>query len=280
MRTPLFISAIAHLLVLVASIVALPFSRELPPLQTRVLPAELLTVKEYTNLLKKVPTPIEEPKPVEEEKPKIAERVPEPEPEPEPEVEAAPTPPDEAKPQPEPEKKAEIKKEEPKPEKKPTPAKKPESKKPKREFDPNALAKLLNKLPDDAAPRQETRSAEVEDNSSPTTDDPTAELSMSEIDAFRQKMEKCWIAPIGAPDPGELVVKIKVYLNQDGTLAKPPELQGGLQTLTGSTYYRASAEAAMRAIRRCAPYDMLPQDRYSRWKELMLNFDPRDMLGG
>lgn len=281
MRNPFLISALLHVIVLVATMVAIPFARDLPPVQTRVLPAELLTVKEYTNLMKKAPKPSEEPKPIEEEKPKVAEKVPEPipEPEPEPEVEAAPTPPEEQKPQPEPEKKAEVKKEEPKPEKKPAPAKKPENKKPKREFDPNALAKLLNKLPDDAAPKAETKTAEVEDNPSPTTDDPNAELSMSEMDAFRTKMAQCWNPPVGAPANEDLSVLIGVWLNQDGTVQRV-EIRDRMKMLGGSTYYRASAEAAVRAIKRCAPYNFLPQDGYSRWKELELNFDPRQMMGG
>jgi len=279
MNKPLIISTVLHIAILVATMVAIPFARELPPAQMRVLPVELLTVADVTNLKRHVPKPVEEPKPIEEDKPKVSEVVPEPEPEPDPEpkVEAAPTPPAKEKPAPEPEKKAEVKKEEPKPVAKPAPDKKKDVKKSKREFDPSALAKLLNKIPDDAAPEPETRSADVEDNSSPTTDDPDAPLSMSEQDAFIQKMRQCWNPPIGAPDPGDLIVKIKVYLNQDGTLLRSPEIQDGM---FASPYKRAAAEAAVRAIKRCVPYDMLPRDRYSGWKELLLNFDPSQMLGG
>ena len=39
------------------------------------------------------------------------------------------------------------------------------------------------------------------------------------------------------------------------------------------------AESALRAVRLCQPL-RVPSSGYERWKELQLNFDAREMLGG
>lgn len=155
------------------------------------------------------------------------------------------------------------------------PQKQPE---PKKAFDPNQIAALLDKTPDTSSKPQPQEQAE-EEFDSPVTDDPSAALTMSEIDAFKVQMRRCWSVPAGAPDAEQLIVKIKVYLNQDGSLAAPPELRDKTKLVTGGSYYRAAADSAMRAIRLCQPFKM-PAEKYTSWREIDLNFDPREMLGG
>ena len=41
-----------------------------------------------------------------------------------------------------------------------------------------------------------------------------------------------------------------------------------------------AAESALRAIRSCAPYNFMPAAKYEAWKEVEVNFDPREMFGG
>jgi hypothetical protein len=43
-------------------------------------------------------------------------------------------------------------------------------------------------------------------------------------------------------------------------------------------YFRAAAENAMRAVKRCSPF-RLPVGKYEVWKQLTLRFDPRRMFG-
>ena len=43
--------------------------------------------------------------------------------------------------------------------------------------------------------------------------------------------------------------------------------------------FRVAAEAAVRAVTQCQPYEM-PGDKYDAWREVILNFAPRNMLGG
>ena len=49
--------------------------------------------------------------------------------------------------------------------------------------------------------------------------------------------------------------------------------------IPGNESYRVLAESVRRAIQLCEPLK-LPTNGYARWKELILNFDARDMLGG
>ena len=170
-------------------------------------------------------------------------------------------------------------KEKPKP--KPKPEKKAQKSAPaekKKSFDPNRLAALLNKMPEDNAPKQPQQQSEAQVDA-PRTDDPDLPLTMSELDAFKVQMAKCWTVPAGAAGAEKLVVKIKVYLSPDGSLAQPPELMDRTKLITGGTTYRAAADAALRAIRLCQPFKM-PADKYNSWREIDLTFDPRQMLGG
>ena len=98
------------------------------------------------------------------------------------------------------------------------------------------------------------------------------------IDAIRHQIQQCWSVPAGARDAENLIVRIKVFLNSDGSLAKAPEIIGADQS--DDPFYRAAAESARRAVLKCAPLKNLPADKYSRWRELTLTFNPREMLGG
>jgi hypothetical protein len=284
MRRPLLYSVAVHAAVLIATMVALPSPQEIAPVQTRVLPVELLTVAEMTNLKRQAKKQVDKPKPVEKPAEKPVPEKPKPVPQPpEPKAEPEPTPPaPEVKPEPVPAKKAEKKPEEKKPEppkpesKKAVVDKKPEKK--KKSFDPTKIAALLDKIPDTSAQPDEATPTE-EKSDAPETDNPDQPLTLSEIDAFKVQMQKCWSVPAGAANAADLIVKIKVYLNADGSLAQPPELADKTKLLTGDTFYRAAADSAMRAIRRCAPFKM-PADKYNSWREIDLNFDPREMLGG
>jgi hypothetical protein len=106
-------------------------------------------------------------------------------------------------------------------------------------------------------------------------------MTMSEIDAIRYQIQQCWSIPAGARDAENLVVRIKVFLNSDGSLSKPPEIVGGGSGGGASDpFFRTAAESARRAVLKCSPLKNLPPDKYARWREITLTFNPRDMLGG
>ena len=141
-------------------------------------------------------------------------------------------------------------------------------------FDPKQVAALLDK-------RTAQRTAAVGDvlNTTPALGAPSensAQLSQSEIGALIDRLGKLWTPPAGASNPDQLVVLIRVKLKPDGTLAAPPMvLTSGQNPL-----FVAARDSAVRAIFRGQPYDMLKPEHYDQWKDMEINFDPRQMLGG
>ena len=314
MRNGIAISTLLHIGVVMAAVYGLPDLLDPPVVVERPVIVELVTIAERTVSQKPVqPQPEKPPPPAPKLKPVAA---PEPEPKPEPPVAKAPPPPEPAKveapppPKPEPAPKAkpvEVVTPKPKPPEKPkvkpkAPAKKiakakppkafrdmPRPKqKPKRrraKFNADHIAALLDK--DDRKKRSEPQresakkriAAKLPPASRPSQSRVrTQPMTMSEIDAIRYQIQECWTIPAGARDARKLVVRIKVFLNTDGSLAKAPEIVGGNQS--GDPFYRTAAESARRAVQKCAPLKNLPADKYSRWRELTLTFNPRDMLGG
>jgi hypothetical protein len=73
-------------------------------------------------------------------------------------------------------------------------------------------------------------------------------------------------------DAEKLLVKVEIRLKRDGSLSRPPQIV--------SSVSQAAADSALRAIRRCGPYDMFPPKKYNTWREIVLTFDPSQMFGG
>ena len=287
-------SAGLHLLVILITIFGLPlFSNEWEP-PAEALPVELATVADMTNI--PVRPEVKKPEP-EAEKPKSNPEPPKPtpppppppapEPEPLPE-DAVPLPKEkvEEKPEPKPEAPPErvVKLDGPRPKvkPKPQPVEQPEEK-----LDLNKLSALLNKELKDPSPKTEDVAETPEETQQdlpptqatrPTT---SAQMTLSEIDSIRAQIEQCWIVPAGARYAEELIVRVRIFLRPDGGLAQPPQVVDSLRMRTpGEEAYRTAAESAVRAIMKCEPFQNLPVEKYDRWQEIELNFDPRSMLGG
>jgi outer membrane biosynthesis protein TonB len=234
-----------------------------------------------------------------------------PEPKPEPKkAEAKPKKP-EPKPEPKPEHKPEAKAE-PKPERDTTPfrdriadllkhpAEETAKSQPappaqtKREFDPDRIQALLNRDPKAGAPAAQEgpkepwrkpsslqdQAAGVDQPAQPreTHGAPGGQddrMSASEIDYFRSQVQRCWTPPVGGLGAEEIVVKLRIELNKDGTLVRPP----AIASAGSSPFFTAAADSAMRAVFQCQPYTM-PAEKYGQWRDMLLNFDPRRMYGG
>jgi outer membrane biosynthesis protein TonB len=295
MRKSTFISAALHTAILLFALVAFPAAKmEHAPLVA--IPVDLATPSELTKIKAgtadaKDEAPLagkrkeEKPEAVKEaankaeqapeEKPK-AEQKPEEKPKPETPKEAAPKP--EAK---KPEvKKADAKKPEEKPAKpKEAAAAPPKKPKPpasakKRDFNTDRIAALLNKIPDavnepnPVLPSDETPSKKVRGQSDGTQ----MTMSVNEIDALRSRIAQCWSPPPGGLGAGQIVVKLRLKLNEDGTLVGYPTVANS----GSSPFFQAAADSAVRAVYQCQPYS-LPSDKYALWRDMILNFDPSEM---
>jgi outer membrane biosynthesis protein TonB len=295
MRTAYAMSGVGHAAVLLWSIWSLS-ARPLPAVPSEALPVDIVSVSEFTQMTagnksapkaepqKPLVEKIAEAKPVDDPAAKVVEKK---------EVNAArePPPAPDAKP-------AESKPEQKKAEAKPDPAadapakqeaKKPEPKKaevkpqvpPKPapttpKFDAKQVAALLDK-------RDSARLAAAGETLNPsatlgTSTGQSAQISLSELDALRQRLAQLWSPPAGAKDPQELVVVFRIKLNRDGRIAPGPWPQ---LVASGNTPLAIAArESAARALNRGQPYDMLKPEHYEQWKDIEITFDPREMFGG
>jgi hypothetical protein len=104
-------------------------------------------------------------------------------------------------------------------------------------------------------------------------------LTLSEEDALRAQIFGCWSVPLGLPYDENLLVRIKLKLKPDGSVIKSEILDHARMNKPGQSFYKVLAESALRAIRLCQPL-RVPATGYERWKDLQLNFDAREMLEG
>jgi len=296
MPTGLIVSVIGHAMLLLWGIVSLPSSHSLDMSNFEAVPVDFVPIDELTRLnlgvttaeareeiVPEPPAPKiaelrPEPEPVPE--PELAPAPPEPEPLPEPEVAEPeplppPEPPEAASPPPPPEEKVAKPEPEPPP---PVPRPKPPAPKktvvakaePKKTFNTDEISALLDK----SQPTGSTQ-REAPPTLGSSTGSITNQMTLNEIDALKARLAQCWNIQLAPPDPSELRVRLKMFLNPDGSISSPPQiLEAG-----SSEFARSAAESAVRAVRRCAPYNLPPQ-KYDSWREINVTFDPREMFGG
>ncbi len=104
-------------------------------------------------------------------------------------------------------------------------------------------------------------------------------LTLSEEDALRAQIFGCWSIPLGLPYDENLLVRIKLQLKKDGTIMRSEILDHERMNRPGQKFYKVLAESALRAIRLCQPLKV-PPTGYDKWKDLQLNFNPAEMLKG
>ena len=107
----------------------------------------------------------------------------------------------------------------------------------------------------------------------------TNKLTLSEEDALKAQIFGCWSIPLGLPYNEDLLVRIKLKLEPDGSVANTEILDHARMNKPGQGFYKVLAESALRAVKLCQPL-RVPTTGYERWKELQLNFDAREMLEG
>jgi colicin import membrane protein len=214
------------------------------------------------------PKPVEKPVEKKPEPPKpVAETKPKDEPKP---IEKKPEPP-KVDPIAEALKSEDTKKPVPKPEAKAAP---PQPPKPKQErtFDQSKIAALLDKR--DPTRQSITGAALNSSASLGTTRGTAATLSQSELDAMRARLTQLWNVQAGTERPEELIVEVRIRLTKDRRLAAPPEVVSH----GTSPRYQAAADAAVRAVLQGQPYNMLRDETYAQWQDIVVTFDPREMF--
>jgi len=143
-------------------------------------------------------------------------------------------------------------------------------------FDPNNIAALIDKSKVDTAETINKTDKITQDQEKNLEN---IGLSLSEEDALKAQIFGCWSIPLGLPYNENLLVRIKLQLNPDGTVSQSEILDHARMNKPGQGFYKVLAESALRAVKLCQPL-RVPTTGYERWKELQLNFDAREMLEG
>ena len=292
MKTGFVLSILLHAALLTWAVVKITTPREFKVTEVKTVSVDFTTIADLTRIKAGVKKPkktpkasTKKPKPKAKPKAKVA-----PKPKkvkkvavlpPKPKVLAKPKvkpKPKKAKPKPKPKKVA-----------KKTPVKKkilPKKKKrvvkkrKKKSFDPDKISALLNRIPnakpaaaDNDLPPIKQAAVKKARPERGRVDGLDARMTMNEIDAFRAQVSRCWNPPVGGLGADRLVVKMRLKLKRDGMLDNPPQLMN----LQSSPFFAAASDAALRAVWQCQPYDM-PVKKYPVWRDMILNFDPREMF--
>ena len=267
MNKGIIFSSFFHLIIIILTIISLPFISKKPIDLPPIISVDLIQIKEKTNLpfapkAKKIIDKVKEKeKLVSEQAPpkKIKKIKPEAIPMPDQEVEKL--------------KKVEDKQNPDVDDKK---VKQVSEFEKKEIFDPTDIAALIDKSKENLAETEEKNKkvTQFQDKSMDLSG-----LTLSEEDALKAQIFGCWSIPLGLPYNENLLVRIKLKLKPDGTIIDSEILDHVRMNKPGQNFYRVLAESALRAIQLCQPL-RVPTTGYERWKDLQLNFDAREMLEG
>ena len=142
--------------------------------------------------------------------------------------------------------------------------------------DTNQIAALIDKAKEIEAVKKKEDSKITQ---SSKKDSFASGLTLSEEDALKAQIFGCWSIPLGLPYDENLLVRIRLNLKKDGTIVKSEILDHERMNRPGQKFYKVLAESALRAVRLCQPLKV-PPTGYEKWKDLQLNFNPVEMLKG
>ena len=143
-------------------------------------------------------------------------------------------------------------------------------------IDTNQIAALIDKAKQEEALTEKTSRKQTQ---SSVKNSFATGLTLSQEDALRAQIFGCWSIPLGLPYDDNLLVRIKLKLKKDGTIMKSEILDHERMNRPDQKFYKILAESALRAVRICQPLKV-PTTGYEKWKDLQLNFNPTEMLKG
>jgi len=109
-----------------------------------------------------------------------------------------------------------------------------------------------------------------------TQNNPNLAVASSDIEAIGRHIARHWSVPLGAQGAANLVVELHVRLATDGTV-RSVAIEDRARYASDPTF-RAAADSAMRAVRLASPLP-LPAGRAEQYRDLIIPFDPRRIMG-
>lgn len=140
------------------------------------------------------------------------------------------------------------------------------------DFNADDIAALLNKQ--EAAGGGAKRSQQTASLGGKKTTGGSS-LSQSEMDALKGQIQNNWSVISGIDGAKGMVITVTMKLDESGAIVGRPEV-----TSTGGTESarRMLEGSAIRAVMRSSPFKNLPADKYDAWSEVVVNFDPSELL--
>lgn len=98
------------------------------------------------------------------------------------------------------------------------------------------------------------------------------------VQAIREQVKPCYVIPTGGEDSDSIQTVLRLRFRQDGAIATPPTVaeQSGI-TSSNRGYAKQMADAARRAVLRCAPLKLPPDLYEGGWEDIEFVFNPRAM---
>jgi len=148
----------------------------------------------------------------------------------------------------------------------------------KAQFSADRLSALLDKSPDPraqapAAP-QPSKDTKAKGPVLGAAEGRDSVLSSSEAGMLAgllsRAVSRCWNVISGVAGTENVVVRMEVRLNRDGTLVGPPKVTNS----DGSPVFAHVADSAVRAMIACAPYQLPPDMYEGGWEHINFAFRP------
>ena len=149
-------------------------------------------------------------------------------------------------------------------------------------FDLDKLASMIDRSRETAPEKNQQKVLQSESNNYVFADNSRAgsgagtEMTVNEMDALQSAMYKCWRMPADAKNPEKLIVRLSVKILPDGYVQDVKIIDKARQRRNdpGNPFWDVAEQRAVRAVSQCGPYDFLPAAKYSQWKDMTLNFRP------
>lgn len=280
MSKPVFISVFLHLIVIVLAIVGLPYISRAPETIDTPIPVEVATIAEKSQVNKPAASPQVAPK--KEDKKDPPKPVPPTNTSREPPKPSPPKPPEpvksESKPVPADDALAPPDKTLKKVEKQAKKPDKPVLTDTKKDEDSDAqMDALLKNLIKNEPSAAQPDAPEKEGDPTPNADQGD-QVTANEMDAVRQQLGDCWKLLAGARYASDLAVEIRLTMGPDKRVISADIVDQA--RYNNDSFFRAAADSAQRAVYdpHCNPLDKLPDGKYDKWKDMIINFDPKEML--
>jgi len=274
LRRALVISLALHGALLVSGLIYFPMAVQ-PYSSGQIVPVDLVTLSDITNVRARSPDPVVETPPPAEETPvetpveQPVEDTPPPAPA-ESEPEAVTPDPTEATPEAaEAEAEAEPEVEDP-PAPRETPRTPPQQTRQQTQSDALDLD-AFSAMVDQARNDQSSRTASLEGETQRAVGTGSADTATL-ADLIRSQAAPCWRSSADALNPEQLVVRVRLSLNRDGTLSSPPvSLDANRIRASGNRYWLVAQDRALAGLIDCAPY-RLPAEQYAQWRLIDVTF--------